>query len=62
MAKWIRLTGLDGTTPILVNLAMVAWIVPQEQGSRLAFAGGVDVYTDVRETPAQILTAPQVGW
>jgi hypothetical protein len=62
MAKWIRLTGLDGVTPILVNLSIVAWIVPREKGSRVAFAGGADVYTDVRETPEQILSAPQVGW
>ncbi len=62
MAKWIRLTGLDGKTPILVNLAIVAWIVPYEKGSRLTFAGGANVSTDVRETPEQILVSPQVGW
>ena len=62
MAKWIRLVRPDDAVSVLVNLAIVAWIEPLEDGSRITFAGGRDVFIEVRETPEQILAAPQVGW
>lgn len=62
MPQWVQCTGQSEERPtIYVNLALAAWIAPEGEGSRVAFAGDDDVHVDVAEAPTDLVAKASVS-
>ena len=60
-SEWVKCTiATDPASSVFVNLAVASIIKQHGRGTRIAFAGGETNFTDVLESPEEILNLPRI--